>query len=188
MTSNFDNIINEIFDTQPINQEDWVNGLEDDWYEAPNQKRFTTQSGNKYAIRVESLYGYVNAEEFFETFGIHGKEQSLETIFEVTFWESAPAGGQTLDNLNTDYDPFGITNKQEALEVFSNVIQALEEIKDSISNPVGFMFSAKEPSRAKLYDRMTQRFGQMYAMKTYTGIDKEEGKMYLIVDPRLIED
>jgi hypothetical protein len=80
-------------------------------------------------------------------------------------------------------DGYKITGAGSAHEVFSKVTAAVTSLV-SKTNPPALFFSAAEPSRAKLYDRMVASLGATVpGYEAYSVDTPDGGKKYMLVKP-----
>lgn len=70
---------------------------------------------------------------------------------------------------------WNVTNKGDAFKIFATIIEILKNFLTK-SKPKSFYFTAKEPSRKKLYQTMMDRF--LKSSSNYTQItDKEDSEL-----------
>ena len=88
-------------------------------------------------------------------FELEGPSESFTKMWDVTFSSTS----DDADESGEDYEKDDITGEGNAITVFSTVIDIIQTIakKYNIQN---LFFTAHEPSRIKLYDRMSKYFAK----------------------------
>jgi hypothetical protein len=87
-----------------------------------------------------------------------------------------------MNNDVADKDAFGITGKGGANDVFMNVMGSIQKLMD-VESPDVVTFSAAEPSRRKLYDRIVKTMAKLNPSMSAVYLE-EGGARYYAVTPR----
>ena len=122
-------------------------------------------NGMEYEVTIECEKNFVNAYIKKEDAEKLGDIVTNKNIFYVQF--DAGAAGSSEKTFN-------ITGTGQEYAVFSTVIDIMKDYQSS-ANVDWWAFTAKEPSRKKLYDRMIKRFSSEYYAFDYPG-----EKVYLV--------
>lgn len=92
-----------------------------------------------------------------------------------------------IDILFTVNDSMQVTGKSgtgEAVVIFNNVLAAIDEYLKFHPNTIEFIFTAKEPSRIKFYDRLSAKICEKHSFyriklnNTYVAINGRLAKVY----------